>query len=370
MNPFVKFGLVALIPVILSIIIYLLDKKTKFGKLKSPVKQAVIGVIFGGFAIFATEFGVDIGGAVANVRDAAPLCAGLIFGAPAGIIAGVIGAAERWFAVAWGAGTYTRLACTLATAFAGIIGAGCRKFMFNNKKPSWFYGLAIGMTTEVLHMLLIFLTRMSDATFAFTFVEKASLPMITANGISVMLSLLAVSLLGREKLQLPREKKEIAQTFQFALLVVVITAFCVTSLFTFSLQTRISNADTDNLLKLNMNDVKAAISDASDNNLLALTHKISASLSSESDSEVLVELMRENDVSEINIVDKNGIITASTDKRFIGFDMHSGEQATEFTVLLNGADEYVQEYRPTSYDDTSFRKYAGVALADGGFVQV
>ena len=39
----------------------------------------------------ATEYSVPINGTMVNVRDAAPLCAGLIFGPYAGIISGLIG---------------------------------------------------------------------------------------------------------------------------------------------------------------------------------------------------------------------------------------------------------------------------------------
>ena len=46
-------------------------------------------------SVCGTEFGVNIGGAILNVRDTAPLCAGLIFGGPAGIIAGIAGGVER-----------------------------------------------------------------------------------------------------------------------------------------------------------------------------------------------------------------------------------------------------------------------------------
>ncbi len=54
-------------------------------------RQCVYGVLFGALAIIGTEWGIPIDGAQVNCRDAAVLTAGLLFGAPAGIIAGVIG---------------------------------------------------------------------------------------------------------------------------------------------------------------------------------------------------------------------------------------------------------------------------------------
>ena len=52
--------------------------------------------------------------------------------------------------------------------------------------------------------------------------------------------------------------------------------------------------------------------------------------------------------------------------------MASGEQSNEFvTALLKNKDQrYIQDYRPTSYDDVTYRKYGAVALSDGGFIQV
>ena len=51
--------------------------------------------------------------------------------------------------------------------------------------------------------------------------------------------------------------------------------------------------------------------------------------------------------------------------------MRGGEQSAEFLVLLDGVTkEYVQSYQPTSSDPTISRKYAGVVLSGGGFVQV
>ena len=130
-----------LINCILVILVYLADKYTRVKKLSYMQKQIAIGVLFGGVSAFASSYGVEWLGAVVNVRDAAPLSAGLIFGAPAGIISGCIGGLYRWFSVYWGAGTYTRLACSIATILAGLMAALLRKRMFDNKKPTWGYGV-------------------------------------------------------------------------------------------------------------------------------------------------------------------------------------------------------------------------------------
>ena len=361
-----------LIPVlcnaVLAVILYLAEKKTLFGKMNYKLKQCIIGILFGALAAFSTEYGVDVGGAVMNVRDASPLCAGLIFGAPAGIISGVIGGAYRWLAVYWGAGEYTRLACSVSAVLAGCIAALLRKHMFDDKKPSWIYGLGIGMVYEVLHMLMIFVTNMNDANRAFTFVESCTLPMVLANGIAVGLAVMAVSILGREKLKFHKEQKQISQTFQFWLFICIVIAYFVTSGFTYVLQTGMSGKETESVININLEDVHKDITDTSDENLLKITRTVRSEYLS--DDTPLYILCERYNVKGINIVDQNGIITDSTLKEFIGYDMASGEQSAEFLVLLDGEEEFVQKYQPLSIDESISRKYAGVRLPDGGFIQV
>lgn len=365
-----------LIPVlcnaVLAVILYLAEKKTLFGKMNYKLKQCIIGVLFGALAAFSTEYGVDVGGAIMNVRDASPICAGLIFGAPAGIISGVIGGAYRWFAVYWGAGEYTRLACSVSTVLAGFIAALLRKYMFDDKKPSFIYGLGIGIVCEVLHMLMIFVTNMNDANRAFTFVESCTLPMVLANGIAVGLAVMVVSILGREKLKFHKEQKQISQTFQFWLFICIVIAYFVTSGFTYVLQTGMSGKETESVININLEDVHKDITDTSDENLLKITRAATEEyLSVQNPDNDTLQMIRDKfGVAGINIVNKNGIITDSTLKEFIGYDMASGEQSAEFFVLLDGEEEFVQKYQPLSIDESILRKYAGVRLPDGGFIQV
>ena len=186
-------------------------------------KQVIIGLVFGASSIFASCFGVEWLDAVVNVRDAAPLSAGLIFGAPAGIIAGIIGGVYRYISVIWTNAKYTQLACSIATILAGFMAAGLRKLMFDDKKPTWGYGACIAVVCEVIHMILIFITNMDNSSQAFEFVKGAAVPMIVGNAIAVCLSIAIVSLLGYEGI--PKIKSErIANTFQRWLLTCIIAA--------------------------------------------------------------------------------------------------------------------------------------------------
>ena len=358
---------------LLAILLYILDKKTAFSKTPYKLKQFIIGVLFGLMAIFATTTigGFDIGdGTIMNVRDAAPLCAGLIFGAPAGIIAGLIGGIYRFVAVYFElAGTYTQIACSVSTILAGFIAAILRNYMFDNKKPTWLYGLGIGMVTEVLHMLMIFFTNMDDAVNAFEFVKICTLPMVIGNGLAVGIAVFVVSLIGRERLSSKKEQKQISQTFQSWLLICIVIAFVATSSFSSVLQTGMSEVQTNKTIEMSLSDVYQDILDESNSNLLKKTESIKEEYLG---GATLLSLASKYNVIEVNIIDEKGIICDSNVEEYIGYDMASGEQSNEFvTALLKGSEsQYIQDYRPTSYDDITFRKYGAIALPDGGFIQV
>ena len=363
-----------LVPILLNcifvVIFYLLDKKTKFKDLKYSSKQILIGVVFGGLSAFASGYGVEILGTVANVRDAAPLSAGLIFGAPAGIISGIIGGLYRFFSVYWGGGVYTRIACTVSTILAGFVAAVLRRFMFDNKKPTWSYGIFITVVCEVLHMLMIFFTNMSDSAYAFEFVKAATLPMILGNSIAVGISLLAVSVINHDKRKRGKTNERISQTFQRRLLVLIVIACVVTSTFTYFLQSGMAEIETREVFTSAMTDVVTDIRGKSDENLLGITKNVRSEYEENSDIS-LKSLADKYNVAEINIVDSDGSIKKSTDEKLIGtFNMNDTEQSKEFMLLTNDKTEFVQLYRPQGIDGVTMRKYAGVRLSDGGFIQV
>ena len=363
-----------LVPILLNCVFvtlfYMLDKKTGFRKLNYTLKQILIGVVFGSLSAFASGYGVEFLGTVANVRDAAPLCAGLIFGAPAGVISGVIGGLYRFFSVFWGAGEYTRIACTISTMFSGVMAAILRRFMFDNKKPTWSYGVFITVVCEVIHMLMIFFTNMSDSSYAFEFVKGATAPMIIGNSAAVGISLIVVSLLNHEERKSGRKNERISQTFQRRLLVLIVIACVVTSTFTYVLQNGMAEIETREVFTSAMTDVIADVRGKSNENLLAITKNIRSEY--EKDKNISLDSLAEKyNVIEINVVSSDGTIVASTEEKHIGnFNMNSTEQSKEFMVLTGEKSEYVQVYSPRGSDGVTMRKYAGVSLRDGGFIQV
>ena len=355
---------------VLVIAVYLVDKYTPVKNWSNRTKQIIIGVLFGGASAFASSFGVEWLGAVVNVRDAAPLSAGLIFGAPAGIIAGVIGGLYRWLSVFWGAGEYTQLACSLATILAGLMAAGVRKLMFDDKKPTWVYGAFIAVACEVVHMILIFITNMDDSSYAFEFVKGATVPMVLGNAIAVGVAILCVSLLSREKLVIKMKGERIANTFQRWLLLVIVLAFVATSAFTYFLQDGIVNIETQDVFKTAIGDVEADIVGKSDAQLLEIAQAVKKDY--EEDTSISLTTLAENHgIMEINVVDEDGLIIDSTEDDVINkYNMNSAPQSKEFVDVLKTADYFVQKYSLRGKDGQTWRKYAAINLKDGGFIQV
>ena len=357
----------ASVPVIVSLILNALFHGKKMQSLPYRKKQLIAGIVFGIIAIFSTEFGIPYNGAIINVRDAAPLCAALIFGSPAGMIAGFIGGIERWFCVYWGGGYYPRLACTISTCLTGIIGAFLKKDLFDDKLPEWSHAFFIGVICEVIHMLMIFFTNMTDVKTAFQYVEACSVPMIFLNAIAVSFAVFIIGSMDPES-RSQEKQKSISTQFQKILINIVLIGFIASTVFSLLLQNEISEKETDELLRMNILDAVADVKSQSDEALLSINKVVVDEISLFPDSD-LNEMKKRFNVSEIDIIDENGIITASSEEENIGFDMASGEQSREFLCLLQGTEYYVQEYRPMAKDGSVMHKYSGIAT-ENGFIQV
>ena len=354
-----------------------LDKNTHFGKLKKPIKQIIFGLVFGALAIVGTEWGIPFGGAQANCRDAAVLTAGFIFGTPAGIIAGIIGGVERWFAVYWGIGEFSRVACSVSTIIAGFYAAALRKLIFDNRKPTAFIAFFSGFVMETFHMTMMFITNMNDLSNVMVVIKNCTAPMLILNAFAVMLSTFAATAVQKDRAQIKKHRRHISKIIQKWLLITVIFAALTTSLFVFAVQDRIAFSQLDSLLEIAINEVSAEIRDESSNELLTISHKITDELTngmSDSEEKDVIRwdfegLAQKYNISEINYVNSKGIIVKSTNPKLVGFDMHSLEQSSEFLCLLEDKNDFVLEFGSIQLDPSIKMKYVGVKYR-GGFIQV
>lgn len=168
-------------------------------------------------------------------------------------------------------------------------------------------------------------------------------------------------------------KKRISTSFQKWLLLIVGIAFAVTLAFLGGYQTKLFTDSAESLLDVYIKDVRQDIYDTADRNLLTLARAAANEVNSQGEvsDEFLRGMLDRYKLSEINIVNPEGIIIVSTDTRQVGYDLKSaGLQSAEFLALLGAMPEYVQAFRTIDFDGKTKRKYAAVALDYGGFIQV
>ena len=362
---------IAVLPVAVSLLMNSLLRRGRLAKLTYMQKQVIVGVIFGILAIGGTEFGVPVEGAVMNARDAAPLCAGLIFGGPAGLIAGLIGGIERWFASYWGAGYYTRLACSISTCLTGLLAAFLRKYQFEDKIPSWDQALAAGFEAEIFHMIMIFVTNMSSVRPAFNYVRLITIPMVAVNTLAVTLAVVMLNLTDKT---IAEETKAANKTLtvitERALLRIVAAAFLATTAFGYYLESQISSENIRQILYLSIQDASRDIMEQF-NEIVLHTNRLAAAAIKNNPNSDLENLAEQYNVYQINVIDQNGIVTGSSNPDYIGTDIRSDTESEAFLRLLteDGQSEIVQDLRLVNGEDPRYLKYSAVKT-DTGMIQI
>ena len=360
------------IPVIVSALAWKLDKNEV--KFRDTVRgKILIGILFGLISIIGSEFGVSINGAIINVRDAAPICAGLIFSAPSGIIAGLIGGVERFFAVAWGAGEYTRIACVASTILAGLFPAVLRRYIFDNKMPRWMYGTGVALYIETFHMLMIFLTHLSDAAHALPYVRQCALPMILVNTLAVTAAILLVSVLRRPAGKKEKKLPTILQSFQLGTLIVMAVALAASVLFVQYLETRRVEAGTGITLSDELEELTEDISERTDQEILNLADAVSMVLRSDPvlGMEMMSEMAENGLVEEINYYGEDGIVSGSTLPEMIGKSVNDSPRAEQLKEILAGnKGKQAFAFDASALDPAVSRRYAAAAVTGEGMVEI
>jgi sigma-B regulation protein RsbU (phosphoserine phosphatase) len=147
---------------------------------------AVFVLLFGGFSIFGTYVGIPVSsGAISNIRDLAPMIAGLVAGPVVGVSVGLIGGIHRF-----SLGGLTCVACSLATVLAGLL-AGLI-YRLNRERvldivPAMLFAVGI----ELIHAgLTLAITQPFSA--ALEVVLTAIPPMIIANSLGLGISIIVM----------------------------------------------------------------------------------------------------------------------------------------------------------------------------------
>ncbi len=160
---------------------------------KINLKQTLVLIaIFGLFSIFGTLGGIDVMGAIANIRDLGPAIAGLIGGPLAGIGAGLVGGIHRY-----SMGGITYIPCSISTVLAGL--AGGLIYQFRKGKFIGIAGATLFMALmEIFHMGLALLIVKPFSTI-WPIIRDISLPMTLTNSLGMGIFAFMIHNLMRER---------------------------------------------------------------------------------------------------------------------------------------------------------------------------
>jgi len=173
---------------VIVVIAYLVTRTKYFMEIlnkKFIFKNQTI-LIFGMVAVFGTYSGIEVFGAIANIRDLGPMMGGLIGGPLIGVGAGLIGGVHRYFI-----GGFTSVPCSLATVCAGLIG-GIIYLLKKGKFIGVPGAVVFAALMETFHMILILLLAQPYSK-AVLVVEAISVPMIFSNSLGMMIFAFIVS---------------------------------------------------------------------------------------------------------------------------------------------------------------------------------
>lgn len=176
----------------------------------------------------------------------------------------------------------------------------------------------------------------------------------------------------------------ISEKFQKRLIMIVIVALIASTRIIFLLSTRINMHNYEDIIRTTVSDIEKDIEETSDMNMLELTQHernrvipLLRTASSDNDPQInasLKAIAELDGLTEINVVNKEGIIIHSNIDDFIGFDMKSDDMTKSFEELNHGSMFVVQAVRKNAfhgdrYDDL-YNKYAGVPLENVGYIEV
>ncbi len=188
--------------VLLVITVWIVSPRDFFQRVlnrSSGLRDKLIFIfIFGLFSVFCTYMGIILpSGAIINVRDMAPMLAGLVGGPLVGLGAGLIGGIHRFFLEG-----FTQIPCSLATILIGLTAGYVNLWIIRQKGRIEFikihWAALFAFVMELFHMgLILLIARPFDQ--ALEIVKTIILSMAVANTIGVSLGLILIKKMAIEK---------------------------------------------------------------------------------------------------------------------------------------------------------------------------
>lgn len=149
--------------------------------------NVIFVILFGLFSIFGTYVGIpNEHGAISNIRDLAPLVAGLVAGPYIGVAVGLIGGIHRL-----SLGGASCFACSLATVLIGLL-AGMVNRLNKGKLLDIIPAMLFGGAVEVLHGVLV-LALVQPFPVGVGIFSETIPGMIIANSLGVGISVIVIN---------------------------------------------------------------------------------------------------------------------------------------------------------------------------------
>lgn len=336
-----KLFFTILLPILTASALVLAEKWVFFRQIPYALKQLLIGAVFAGLVFAAASIAPTDS---TSVQDMLPLAAGLLFGAPAGLVSGGLGAALFYWLIPPG---YAHTAAAVSIALAGVIAAMARHFLLDEHRPGLGYSLLVPGVVVVLHMSMVFFTNAADAE-VFSVVRENTLPLLGVCCGSMVLTSFAAQITEhtglprRQPLVPAREQRSVNRTFQFWLLVSVLSALVFTVWFTWSMQTSATLSAVDDLLLTNLRDMQTTVGEAGQAG------------SPEQQSEAIA-----NAAHNRHIWEEGFFIVCTQDGTIVSDrDGHTGESVT--LLGYDGGTDFLEKntYRSTVYGTECYWAYA------------
>ena len=159
-----------------------------------------------------------------------------------------------------------------------------------------------------------------------------------------------------------------------AILLAAVAVWCAAVALTWVAATRRAARQTESMLDYAMLDLDATLTGSIDTMLMHVGRSIVEELGAPGPypEERMKLVAEQRDIDEVNVVSREGVVVASSDRAQVGFPMAERKESAPFLVLTNGVrTAFSNPFRFSTHDTTVRRKYVGVAFPGGdGFVQI
>ena len=215
------------------------------------VPRILAGLVFGALTVLANRLSFSFSPLLLNLRNIGPLAAGMFFDPLSGVIAGLIGGADRFlFGAVSHPGEFIQLGCAVSTVVAGLLPLLLNPRCERKRRPSVFFAMILGAATVVFEMYMIFLTHCRTLLDAFDAVTPFVVPMVLAACLGMAGCSLVLRVAdGKEGGFLPSfSVKSLFRRFRFWLLLGTGLVFASSFVISYLLETRAAQESIDYLL--------------------------------------------------------------------------------------------------------------------------